>query len=247
MEISARRQKSLASAGANVLYMFADMIPAPFIDKLTAILAWLAERLAEIRERNALRAQAALDQAALDQAALDQAALDQAADDQAALDPTRAGALLAVCPLSPPGSAPSSAPESRPQSPLSSRPDRDSFPLPSAALSPVTPAPLAAAIMAPAAAAVPATLRRPCADVGLAAPLRDGRPAGRRSLAGVNPPPAWLAVRGGARTLLPASRQVRQAADPPARVRRAETAGWDANSSLSRAGRRTSISLRYRT
>ncbi|MBW4093607.1 MAG: hypothetical protein HIU82_21280, partial [Proteobacteria bacterium] len=54
------------------------MIPAPFIDKLTAILAWLAERLAEIRERNALRAQAELEQAELEQAELEQAALEQA-------------------------------------------------------------------------------------------------------------------------------------------------------------------------
>ncbi|MBW4093634.1 MAG: hypothetical protein HIU82_21435 [Proteobacteria bacterium] len=44
------------------------MIPAPFIDKLTAFLAWLAERLAEIRERNALRALAELEQAGLQQA-----------------------------------------------------------------------------------------------------------------------------------------------------------------------------------
>jgi hypothetical protein len=71
--------------------MFADMIPAPFIDKFTAFLAWLAERLAEIRERNALRDQAALDQAVLEQAAREQAILrEQAAHDRAALrEPAR--------------------------------------------------------------------------------------------------------------------------------------------------------------
>ncbi|MBW4092337.1 MAG: hypothetical protein HIU82_14690 [Proteobacteria bacterium] len=70
------------------------MIPAPFIDKLTAILAWLAERLAEIRERNALRAQAALEQAAREQAALDQAEDDRAERHQAGCDQDPAMAAL---------------------------------------------------------------------------------------------------------------------------------------------------------
>jgi hypothetical protein len=48
--------------------MFAHMIPPVFIDKFTAFLVWLAERIAEIRERNALRAQAALEQAEREQA-----------------------------------------------------------------------------------------------------------------------------------------------------------------------------------
>ncbi len=234
-----RPKKSLASPGANVLYTFAHMIPAPFIEKLTAILAWLAERLAEMRERNALRAQAALDQAAL----------DQAEDDQAALDPTRAGALLAVCPRSPPGSAPSSTPES-PQSPLPSRLDRDSFPPSPPALSPATPAPAAAAIVAPAAAAVPATHHRPHAEGSaagsIAAPSCDGRPAGRRPPAVANPAPVWPDARGGSRTLRPASRSARQAADLLARAGRAEAVGWHANSAPSRAGLRMPILLRYR-
>ncbi|MBW4093370.1 MAG: hypothetical protein HIU82_20055 [Proteobacteria bacterium] len=64
--------------------MFAHMIPASFIDRLTAILVWLAERLAEIRERNALRAQAELEQAEREQAELEQAALEQAEFEHAA-------------------------------------------------------------------------------------------------------------------------------------------------------------------
>ncbi len=63
------------------------MIPATFIDRFTAFLVWLAERLAEFRERNALRAQAELEQAARDQAKCEQAG--------EALDPALAAPLAA--------------------------------------------------------------------------------------------------------------------------------------------------------
>ncbi|MBW4092111.1 MAG: hypothetical protein HIU82_13535 [Proteobacteria bacterium] len=159
------------------------MIPAPFIEKLTAILAWLAERLAEIRERNALR-----DQAALDQAGDNQAEDHQAGDGPAALDPTRADALPPDCALSPRDSGPAPAPESCPQSPLASGPDSDSFPHPPAALVPAAPASSAAPIVAPAAAAPPrhqapadgsvAALPAMTADPG---PRPILRPPGRRT------------------------------------------------------------------
>jgi hypothetical protein len=73
--------------------MFAHMIPAPFIDKFTAFLVWLAERIDEIRERNALRAQAALEQAELEQARDDQDAATAAVlgADPAPADPAPAG------------------------------------------------------------------------------------------------------------------------------------------------------------
>ncbi|MBW4089738.1 MAG: hypothetical protein HIU82_01300 [Proteobacteria bacterium] len=69
------------------------MIPAPFIDRFTAFLVWLAERIAEIRERNALRAQAELEQAQLEQARDDQDAATAAvlAVDPASTDPAPAG------------------------------------------------------------------------------------------------------------------------------------------------------------
>jgi hypothetical protein len=161
----AARKKSLASLGAIVLYMFAVMIPAPFIDKFAAFLVWLAERIAEIRERNALRALAALDQAGDDQPQT-----DQPQTDQAGLDPTRGGALLADCTLSPRGSALSSAPESCPPNPLPSGPDSESFPHLPAALAPAAPAPAAAAIVAPATAAAPPPRHQDRADESIAAP-----------------------------------------------------------------------------
>ncbi len=244
--------------------MFADMIPPTFIDKLTAILAWLAARLAEIRERNALR----------DQAALDQAGDDQTDIDQAALDPTRAGALPAVCPLSPPGPAPSSAPDSHLQSPLPSRPDSDSFPHSPPALS------SAAALVAPAAAAVPAPRPGPCAEESVAARPSDGHLADCQSPTRADPAPAWLEIPGEPRAttplavatparvpgaLLPLGHRAggerrrrhavegffrdrhdrarvparhlwpAQAADP-ARVRGAEPVGWNPNSAPTRRG-----------
>jgi hypothetical protein len=78
--------------------MFAHMIPATFIDSLTALLAWLAERLAEIRERNALRKQAELEQAALEHAARGQADREEARCEPAgdAHDPALAATLAAT-------------------------------------------------------------------------------------------------------------------------------------------------------
>ncbi len=212
------------------------MIPAPLLDRFIAFVAWLAERIAEIRERNALR----------DQAALDQAGDVQAETDQASLDLTLAGALLADGPLSPPGSALSSAPQS-PQSPLPSQSDRDSLPQSPPALSPATPALSTAAIAAPAAAAAPPPRHQARADASVAAPLA------KADLPAADPRPGPILrpfggmARGGSRALLPASRSAGQAADPVARVGGAEAVGWDANSALSRAGRRTPILFRYRT
>jgi hypothetical protein len=67
--------------------MFEHMIPPVFIDKFTAFLVWLAERIAEIRERNALRAQAELEQAKLEQVGREQARLEQAEREQAKCEP----------------------------------------------------------------------------------------------------------------------------------------------------------------
>ncbi len=69
------------------------MIPALLLDRFTAFLVWLAERIAEIRERNALREQAALDQARDDQARCDRDAAMAAllAADPAPADPAPAG------------------------------------------------------------------------------------------------------------------------------------------------------------
>jgi hypothetical protein len=78
--------------------MFADMIPAPFIDRFTAFLVWLAERIAEIRERNALRVEAEFEQAGHEQANHDQAKCEQAGDTQ---DPALAAPLAADAPAGP--------------------------------------------------------------------------------------------------------------------------------------------------
>jgi hypothetical protein len=183
----------------------------------------------------------------------DQAALDQAGDDQASLDPTPDGALPAVCPLTPTGSAPSSAPPS-PQSPLPGGSDRDSFPQSPATLSPAMSAPSVATFMAPAAAVVSATHPLPHAEGSaegvpagsVAAPPCDGRPVGRPLTARANPAPAWPDARYGSRMPRPAGRRPRRAADPVAWVRGAEAVGWRANSAPGRAGLSMPILLRYR-
>jgi hypothetical protein len=218
--------------------MFVDMIPAPFIDKFAAFLAWLAERIAEIRERNALR-----DQAALDRAADDLTETDPTETDQALLDPTPAGAPPPGCALSPPGSAPSSALESCPQSPLPSRPDSDSVPHLPAALSPAAPTPSAAPIVAPATAAASPPRHPDRADGSVAAP-----PAGTALLA-ADPRPAPILRPLGRRFGVDRARcgPARRGQDKrPIRLREVQAVGWDTNSGLSRAGRLTSISLRYK-
>ncbi len=219
------------------------MIPASFIDKLTALLAWLAERLAEIRERNALRAQAECEQAEREQAEReraereragphqtgthqtgeDPAARNPAQPDSAAQAPTPADALLAGCTLSQPASAPSSAPQSPRRSALPSRPDQDSF-LPTACASPACPAPIRLDARDGSPTAARLAVAPPAGDPG-------ARPAlGRR--AGADPrrgrPGKGFFRDGPHRARVPA----RHAWPGPAavRVRAAEPVGWRANS-----------------
>ncbi|MBW4090447.1 MAG: hypothetical protein HIU82_04960 [Proteobacteria bacterium] len=168
------------------------MIPAPLIDRLTAFLVWLAERIAEIRERNALR-----DQAALEQAALEQAAHEQAGDDQAGRD--RDPAMAALSAADPAPAAPDARGGSRRLLPT-------------------------------------ARLRQPPVTL-----VPDGRADAATAAAGY----------AGARTqhvsmpditalwCLARHRWAGQAA-APARLRGAETVGWNANSGPARCGRRTS-------
>jgi hypothetical protein len=192
--------------------MFAHMIPAPFIDKFTAFLVWLAERIAEIRERNASRAQAELEQAAREQAALERAALERTGREQAGREQAECEQVVDA---QDPALAAQLAIDTAPADAGPAEPDvRDGAHgrLPAAQLRP------SPAILVPAAHA----------DAAMAAVGRAGAQSPHAS------PPDIAAVHGLERHWW-ASQAVASA-----RVRGADGVGWEANSGPGQCGRLTS-------